>query len=161
MALSDQEKNPLEGLWKLLSFSIQNESGEKQYPLGHDPIGYVNYLPNRFMMMHMGMRNRRRVNANSPLDLELDNSVLEMVKTYMGYCGTYEVQGNHVYHHIDLAFFPNWTGQSIEREFKIDGNFLRLTDILIVDGQEYSFDAYWERVRSIVAIDSGLEDLLF
>ena len=161
MAHNDQEKNPLEGLWKLLSFSIQDESADKQYPLGHDPIGYVNYLPNKFMMMHMGMRNRPRVAADSPLDLQLSNALLEMVKTYVGYCGTYEIQGNHVYHHIDLAFFPNWTGQSVEREFKIDNNFLKLTDRLIVAGQKYIFDAHWEKVKTIVAIASGIDDLLF
>ena len=38
--------------------------------------------------------------------------------TYLSYCGTYEVEGDVVVHHIEMSLFPNWVGGEQRRQFE-------------------------------------------
>ena len=38
--------------------------------------------------------------------------------TYLSYCGTYEVEGDVVVHHIEMSLFPNWVGGEQKRQFE-------------------------------------------
>ena len=67
--------------------------------------------------------------------------------TYISYCGKYEVQGDKVIHHIDVSFFPNWSGVDQTRFFEFKGNRLSLsTPPILMAGIQRTAHLIWERV---------------
>jgi hypothetical protein len=67
--------------------------------------------------------------------------------TYVSYCGKYEVQADKVIHHIDVSFFPNWSGDDQTRFFKFEGDRLSLsTPPFLVAGIQQTAHLIWERV---------------
>ena len=83
--MSQQINNPLLGLWKLQSFVMEHETGQKEYPLGQKPMGYILYLINNFMMMDMGNSERPITKASYRTDLKVGEELLEIVKSYNSY----------------------------------------------------------------------------
>lgn len=140
-------ENPLAGFWKLRAFTVIDSTQNKSYPMGEKPQGYLVYLVNGFMMVHLGASHRPCVNAASILDLEVNDDLLNMVRTYNSYSGRYEIKNNVVYHHIDFCFFPNWSGKTEEREFYRRGNYIDLKGILQTKTETCTFIAEWEGVN--------------
>lgn len=137
--------NPLVGLWKLDSLLTRDENQHQEYPLGKDPIGYIQYLENGFMMMQMSKKDRPITDAHSPLDLKLNDELLTIVNSYNSYCGRYEIINDEVHHTIEACFFPNWSGKIMRRKFKLNDNFLTLSDEIKVNHKSYIFEARWQR----------------
>ena len=63
----------------------------------------------------------------------------------MSYCGTYEIRGNIVVHHVKAAMVPDWIGTDLTREFVFSGNTLTLS---ARDAAGNVMDLLWERVSS-------------
>jgi hypothetical protein len=70
--------------------------------------------------------------------------------SYISYCGTYEIEQDTVIHHIELSFFPNWSGVAQRRMLSFDGNRLSLsTPPISVGGIEQTHHLIWERVKKL------------
>jgi len=37
--------------------------------------------------------------------------------SFLSYCGTYDIQGNTVVHHVKAAMVPDWIGTDLKREY--------------------------------------------
>jgi hypothetical protein len=69
------------------------------------------------------------------------------METFFTYCGTFEVQGNQVVHHIEVSLFPNWSGLDQRRFYQFEGRRLTLSSPpQLFQGQERSARLVWERV---------------
>ena len=69
-------------------------------------------------------------------------------KTYLNYCGRYEVIGpQRVVCHVEASLFPNWTETRQERHFQIDGDRLQTsTPPLAYGGKLQTSYLSWQRV---------------
>jgi hypothetical protein len=116
------------------------ETGEKQYPRGRDPKGFLTYTADgRFHVLNVP-GERRRPKGVSPTDEE----ALALFKGLTAYAGRYSVADGKVIHHVEISWNESWTGTDQERRFTLDGD--RLT---IVNGPIFS---PWDGKRIIATM---------
>ena len=106
----------LAGRWRLLSWPARTAAGDVTYPFGERPQGsvvYTGWVDERRSRLrgsrgpgHRRCRRRQRRGARRAFS------------TYLSYCGTYEVEGDVVVHHIEMSLFPNWVGGEQRRQFE-------------------------------------------
>ena len=139
----DAGRHALCGSWKLVSFELRLPNGDLSYPFGRDAKGYVFYNAQGFMSAaFMGAERVRPQSA----DLA-DTSKTVNYDQFNAYCGRFEVKGDRVTHHVEVASLPQWCGIDQERIFKIDGDRLILeTPPLTISSQAPTAYLIWERV---------------
>ena len=135
------------GTWKLLSMVKLGETGEVQpIDLGWDEAaGFIIYTPEERMMVFIGAAGREPLGYPDVTDAERAMAH----KTMAAYTGTYEFHGDHVVHHIDHAWLPDWEGKPRRREAKLDGDRITLTTPLAkrADGTMARYELIWQRVQ--------------
>jgi hypothetical protein len=139
----DAGRHALCGSWKLVSFELRLPNGDVSYPFGRDPRGYLFYNAQGFMSA--AFMGAERVKPQSA-DLA-DTAKTVNFDQFNAYCGRFEVRGNRVVHHVEVASLPQWCGIDQERIFKIDGDRLILeTPPLAINAQAPTGYLIWERV---------------
>lgn len=123
-----QERIPIIGAWKLISFEIQKENGEMVYPFGNDAKGSLIYTKSGRMSVHLMRSDRPQFVSGD----QLKGTPEEIKENYEGvisYYGSYEfdVEKGFVIHHIQGSLFPNWEGQGQKRFFELSGNRLKVS----------------------------------
>jgi hypothetical protein len=142
-------KNQLAGTWQLISYKVQDTTGQVSYPYGQDAIGYLIYTHDGFMSATLMSSSRPRFAAADPTGGSLEERAVA-TQTYLAYCGKYETQGNQIIHHIEASLFPNWVGIDQKRFFEFEDNKLTLkTPPLLVGGKEQVASLTWERYQTI------------
>ena len=137
--------NDLVGTWRLVSSEAVAADGRVSYPLGHNAIGYITYTEDGYMSVSMMSANRPNHAAADPLG-GTDAEKIAAAETYLSYCGRYEVQGDRVFHHIDVAFLPNRTGTTQERVIERSGEVVSLTTPpMLIKGEEVTGRVLWKR----------------
>ena len=58
----------------------------------------------------------------------------EAARNLVCYAGHYELQGDNVLHHVEMALNPNLVGQTVVRRVQIDGPNLTLSSVPDQDG---------------------------
>jgi hypothetical protein len=122
-------KETIVGAWKLISYTERHESGSPDtFPMGPNPAGLIIYSSDGYMSAQI--MNPNRINFDS--DDWFEGTAAEYKQeatTYIAYSGKYEVdQENEILRHsMYVSLFPNWTGQTQERNVKIDNGTLKLS----------------------------------
>jgi lipocalin-like protein len=112
------------GTWKMHSMTMTDvETKEKILLYGEHPNGYVGYNEEGRMYVLIVADKRKRPKNYPPNDAES----VELFNSMTAYAGTYSIDGNHITHHIDLAWNQLWDGQGMVRQFKIEGDTLTLS----------------------------------
>jgi hypothetical protein len=143
MPSDDARRHALLGSWRLVSFELRMPNGDLSYPFGRDASGYVFYNAQGFMSA--AFQGAGRVKPQSA-DLA-DTSKTVNFDQFNAYCGRFEVRGDRVVHHVEVASLPQWVGIDQERIFKIDGDRLILeTPPLTIASQAPTAYLIWERV---------------
>jgi hypothetical protein len=141
-------KSNLIGTYQLVSWEHRHESGEVTHPLGPDAQGVISYSQDGYVSVHIMAKNRK---AHAAADLfggemtEFKNSAT----THLSYCGTFEIQGNEVVHHVSICSFPNWVNSQQRRDWEFKNGQLLLTAHGVQVGNE-KVGAYlvWQPVTS-------------
>jgi len=119
-------ENPLMGTWSLVSYKVMNAEGVQIVePFGPNPRGLLIYTKDGFMSGQLMSADRLPGGSDIPRRASAEEKVLAF-DSYIGYCGTYEQQGERVIHHVMTSFFPNWIGMDLVRVMQLDGNLLTL-----------------------------------
>ena len=138
-------RDEITGTWRLLSYETHDSDGTVSYPLGRDAVGYILYTHDGFMSVAM-MSAGRRSYADGDLRGGTDQEKLAAAESYVSYCGRYEVRDDSVFHHVEVAFFPNRVGTSQRRFIHFDGERLVLTTpSMLIEGKEQVGRILWER----------------
>jgi|SRR6516164_5778458 hypothetical protein len=138
--------NPFVGTWRLVSLETKTASGAISHPLGKDATGYLIYSSDGYMAGGIMQANRSNFASADARrgGLEEKGAAFD---TYISYCGTYEVQGERVIHHVEISLFPNWSGTDQERFFEFSGDQLALrTPPMMIEGAERTAHLIWQRV---------------
>lgn len=146
------------GTWKLKSVTKKSSDGHRSNPFGDYPLGYISYMQDGFM--HAILMKSGRGLIGMPPE-ELSDAVskkrlfmslkyikagiryLKAMTSFVSYCGTYEIRGNTVVHHVKAAMVPDWIGTDLKRDFVFSENTLTLT---ARDDAGNIMDLIWERV---------------
>jgi hypothetical protein len=115
------------GAWKLHSFDIV-EPGKPVTPrFGADPVGYLIYTPDGHVSATLSGIKRPTFSSKAIVpEAECQG---QMLADFLCYAGTYDVKGDRVFHHVEVSVFTDLVGQTLEREFKIDGDTLTIRTI--------------------------------
>ncbi len=148
------ENNPLLGTWKLISITaIFLDGNVEKDTFGKNPIGYITYTIEGKMMVMFSKSERQLLSGNSasPLTAAIHSVPIEeraqAFSSFNSYAGSYNIDGNKVIHHVEIASVPNRIGKSLTRNFKIDGNRVTLhTPQSKSDDISKKFELIWERV---------------
>ena len=125
---------------------IQKCGRQISYPFDQDFVGYIMYSEDGYMSVAI-MSTKRPKFASGDLWGGTTEEKVAAADTYVSYCGKYEVQGDKVIHHIDVSFFPNWSGVDQIRFFEFEGDKLSLsTPPFLVAGIRQAAHLIWERV---------------
>jgi len=108
------------GTWKLISQTTQHADGSTSYPRGEEASGILMYDAQG----HMSVQLMRA--GHSWGDLANFRTAMEQ---YLAYFGNYRVDeaAGTVTHIIEGCSFPGWIGTEQVRQFRFEGDLLRLT----------------------------------
>lgn len=138
---------PLVGTWRLRGMYRNTDGGREPPGGGWDAAtGFLAYTADGRMFGLIGRAGRTPIGWP---DID-DDKRAGAHKAMVAYTGQYEFHGDHVVHHVDIAWIPDWEGGEQRREVALDGNRLTLTTPRgrRPDGSIASFSLEWERVRA-------------
>jgi hypothetical protein len=134
------------GTWRLVSFIFQDSDGGIRLPYGEHPSGYIFYMPDGYMAVAFMPADRSHFQGGDVMGGTPEEKSRAM-ETFFTYCGTFEVQGDQVVHHIEVSLFPNWSGLDQRRFYQFEGRRLTLSSPpQLFQGRERSARLVWERV---------------
>jgi len=138
---------PQLGTWKLESYTTEDlATGQKSTLLGLHPSGFLNYGPDCRMYAILVRDARQPPASFVPTDAER----IDLYSGFIGYAGTYRIEGDKVSHQIDASWNQSWTGTTQVRRFKIDGKRLYITTMPTknaLTGKESSSVLVWNKVE--------------
>ena len=114
-----QDASPLLGTWELVGMWSNGENGVRNPPSAgwEDAKGYVTYTADGRMFALLSKRNKTPVDYPDTDDTKR----IEAHKSMVAYTGLYDFYGDHVLHHVDICWIPDWEGADQRREVSLDG----------------------------------------
>src|SRR5215207_3428430 len=137
--------NPFIGTWRLVSFEHRTLDGQIICPQGDNPLGYLIY--NEQGYMSVAFMSAHRVGfASGDIRGGSAEEKVAAFDSYISLCGKYEIEGQKVYHHIEVSLFPDWIGVTQERFFEFTENRLSLSAApFLLNGRQRTVHVIWER----------------
>lgn len=133
------------GSWRLDSFELQSADGSISHPYGRELTGYLFYNEDGYMSAAF-------MNATRGRERELDLAKAVDASSYdqfMAYTGPFEVHGDKIVHHVEVASLEAFVGSIQERWFKVDGDRLELLTAPLAVGSDAPVGRLaWHRVTS-------------
>lgn len=130
-------------------------TGEIVDTYGKSPTGYIMYGADGRMLALIVFDNR--VKPESIASISPDQRAL-LFGSMLAYGGTYELKGDRVEHHLDISWNEVWTGTTLVRYVKRDGDRLVLTTHpgpFSSDGEMSEIMLVWEKLH---ANQGGIDD---
>jgi hypothetical protein len=110
----------LVGTWKFLTYVRTDAiTGKNTNIFGEHPRGRLIHTAEGYMAVIVVPENRK--------PLEKDEDRIEHHKQMVAYSGRYNIAGDKVIHHVDVAWNEAWIGTDLVRLFKITGDRLIIT----------------------------------
>ena len=119
------DENPILGTWKVKSFVREvSATGERYNLFGEHPNGYLSYSSDGRMSAITVADNRVKPHGVAATDEE----AVKLHRTMLAYAGTYTLDAEKVFHHVDISWDEATTALSdVVRFYKLDGNTLTIT----------------------------------
>jgi len=109
---------PVVGVWKLVSFEREFQTGgEREYPMGKAPTGYILFLPEGRMTVVITGEGRTAPST--------DQDRAGLYNTLVAYTGRYRVDGDKWITTLDVSANPAWVGTEQTRSFRVAGDRLQ------------------------------------
>ena len=136
----------LAGVWRLISYESHGQDGVTRFPYGNGVSGYLIYSAEGYMSVAIVGADRGHFASGDRLS-GAPEEYAQAMRSYVSYCGRYEILPDRVIHHVELSQFPNWSGTDQVRFYEIEGDLLRLrTPPFALGGIEQTAHLVWERV---------------
>ncbi len=132
------------GTWRLASVETRKEDGSLHRRGSR--TGYIIYSADGYMSVAFMKEGRSEFASGDIRGGTVDEKV-EALNGYISYSGRYNVEGDSVFHNIEVSLFPNWIGDRQERFYEFDGKQLTLsTPLQLVGGVQLSSHLVWKKV---------------
>jgi hypothetical protein len=121
------EDQMLDGTYNLVSSTRKLlETGDVVDTYGKHPTGYVNYgKDGRFLVLIVWDKADRPNPEN--VKVITDQQRADLFRTMTSYGGTYKFDGHVLEHHVDISWNQTWTGTTVIRDVRRDGDKLIYT----------------------------------
>src|SRR5262245_33600708 len=110
------------GAWKLVSWENRLPDGSVRHPFGKDALGYLFYREDGYMATELMTADRPPQRSSEDIFEGTAEEKAQMMRTFLAYCGRFEVRGDTVVHHIEVGSFPNWVGRGHVRSARFEGS---------------------------------------
>lgn len=112
------DRDALLGSWRLVSYEREYQAtGEREYPMGKAPTGYIQFLPDGRMAVVITGEGRTVPTT--------DQERAGLFNTLVAYTGRYRVEGDKWVTAVDVAANPALVGTEQSRSFRITGDRLQ------------------------------------
>jgi Lipocalin-like domain len=112
------DRAPLVGMWRLVAFQREYQAtGEREYPMGQTPTGYILFLPEGRMWVVITGEGRKAPTT--------DQDRVGLFNTLVAYTGPYRVDGEKWITTVEVSMNPAWVGTEQTRAFHINGDQLQ------------------------------------
>lgn len=139
-------RSDLIGTWEMVSW-VQRRGEEQILPMGESPVGVLVYTDDGMMSVNI-MRRDRPLMQTGDFVTGSTAEKAEAFGSYLGYCGTFELEGSDVAHQITCASYPNWVGQRQMRSPRmVDGLLVLEAAPRIVNSVSVTATLTWRRRR--------------
>jgi hypothetical protein len=138
----------LVGTYKLINSTRKVlDTGEVLDTWGKSPKGFITYGKDGRMMALIVHSERPKPES---VEKVTDQQRADLFRTMVAYGGTYKFDGNRVEHHIDISWNEVWTGTTVIRDLKKEGDKLVYTGRAAPfsgDGKMSLVTLVWEKVQ--------------
>ena len=109
---------PIVGMWRLVSFEREYQAtGEREYPMGKTPTGYILFLPEGRMAVVITGEGRKAPTT--------DQDRAGLFNSLVAYTGMYRVDGDKWITTVDVSANPAWVGTEQTRSFRVTDDRLQ------------------------------------
>ena len=139
----------LVGRWDIVSWVQAYDDGRRQYPMGEDLHGFIRYGDDGDMTVMIARRDRPNFSTGGQWDAA-DHEKAAAYESMLAYAGRYELDGDHVVHHVDMSLFPGWTGGQQRRRVVVGTDGTVALEARLEDGTPQARTArlVWRRTES-------------
>lgn len=124
------------GTWRLVATS----------PTSPLQAGYITYTGDGRVSAILRHGGRKPLTTGDRISASVEERA-EAFATLFAYAGSYEVSGDKVIHHVEIASVENWVNTDLIRVVRFDGDRIILTTPpLSVGGRVQTTELVWERV---------------
>lgn len=123
------------------------DTGKVNDTYGKHPKGFIMYGKDGRFLVQIAYDERPKPES---LDKTTDQQRVDLYRTFQAYGGTYKFDGNTIQHQIDISLNAVWTGTTVIRDIKIDGEKLVYTTRPAPasgDGKMSVITLVWEKVK--------------
>ncbi|MBF0557144.1 MAG: lipocalin-like domain-containing protein [Nitrospirae bacterium] len=114
-----EDRAQIQGVWKLVSYEVEIQAtGQKEFPMGQNPSGYVIFTPEGRVMFILTAEGRKPAKTAE----ERAN----LLSTVIAYTGTYRLEEDKWITKVEVAWNPDWIGTEQKRSFKVDQSHLQV-----------------------------------
>jgi hypothetical protein len=146
--LASAADDELVGTYKLISSTRKIlDTGEVKDTYGKQPSGFIMYGKDGRVMALIAYEERPKPEN---IDKMTDQQRADLFRTMLAYSGTYKFDGKKVEHHIDVSWNEVWTGTTVIRDLKKEGDKLVYTTRAAPfssDGKMSVISLVWEKVK--------------
>ncbi len=128
------------GTWRGGGQKVFNKNGSLKSARGPTP-GFIQYSADGYMMVVS--TDPDGVSAADPANMT-DAEKAKAADGCTAYTGKFEVKDGVVFHHVEAALFPAWTGKTRVRHASIEGR--RMTFVTEPGPDGSVSHIYWDRV---------------
>ncbi len=140
--------SPTVGTWRMLSF-YEEESDTKirRDLMGGHPTGFIQYTSEGRMAVLFVDGDRKAPSGGAATDDE----AVKLYRSMLSYMGRYTIEGDKVFHHIEVAWNQSWVGTTQTRHWSVKGDSLWIRTAALVSpftGHANTVGTIeWERVK--------------
>ena len=138
----------LAGTYSLISSTRKIvDTGEVLDTWGKNPNGFITYGKDGRMLVLIVSDDRPKPESLAKMT---GQQQADLFRTMCAYGGTYQFDGERVEHHIDISWNEIWTGTTVVRAVKKEGDKLVYTQPAAPfgsDGRMSLVTVVWERVK--------------
>jgi hypothetical protein len=113
------------GAWSLVSFDAIEAQGRESPRFGPAPVGYLIYSADARMAAVLAGTHRPAFKSPEG-SAQSEERRSEALRNFLAYAGRYDVRGDHVFHHVEVSVFTDLVGTTLERQFTVDGDTLKI-----------------------------------
>ena len=136
------------GTYRLVSSQrVIVATGETEDSYGSNPNGFITYGSDGRMMVLIVRTDRIKPES---LERMSDQQRADLFRSMLAYAGRYEIHGDTIEHHIDASWNELWTGTTVVRDVKKEGDRLIYTTKpapFSRDGKVSVTKLVWEKLK--------------